>query len=79
MNAVVSWGLQDDDIDSPQSEKENRKDRQRFSAVRDKTTPGNDYNLSILAARIKSLSVRPLILCVHVVTSALPQESRMSG
>jgi len=37
------------------------------------------YNLSILAARMKSLSVRPLILWVHVVISALPQPSRMSG
>jgi hypothetical protein len=37
------------------------------------------YNLSILAARMKSLSVRPLILCVQVVTSALPQVNWMSG
>jgi hypothetical protein len=43
-----------------------------------KTWPGN-YSRSILAARMKSLSVRPLILCVQVVTSALPQDSRMSG
>ncbi len=37
------------------------------------------YSLSIFAARMKSLSVRPLILCVHVVTSALPHVSRTSG
>jgi hypothetical protein len=34
---------------------------------------------SILAAMMKSLCVRPSILCVHNVISALPQASRMSG
>ena len=34
---------------------------------------------SIFAAIMKSLSVKPLILCVHSVISALPQASRMSG
>ena len=36
-------------------------------------------SLSILAAMMKSLWVRPSILCVHIVISALPQVSRMSG
>ena len=34
---------------------------------------------SILAAKMKSLSVRPLILCVQVVISTFPQASEMSG
>ncbi len=37
------------------------------------------YSWSILAAKIKSLSVRPLILCVQVVISTFPQASEMSG
>ena len=36
-------------------------------------------SLSIFAAMMKSLCVRPSILCVHMVISALPQVSRMSG
>jgi hypothetical protein len=31
------------------------------------------YSWSILAAKMKSLSVRPLILCVQVVISTFPQ------
>ena len=34
---------------------------------------------SIFAASTKSLTVRPLILCVQIVTSTLPQARRMSG
>src|SRR6185369_9475526 len=34
---------------------------------------------SILAAMMKSLWVRPSILCVHRVISAFPHASRMSG
>jgi hypothetical protein len=35
--------------------------------------------LSIFAANTKSLSVKPLILCVQVVISTFPQASKMSG
>ena len=35
--------------------------------------------LSIFAAMMKSLSVRPSILWVHSVISALPQANRISG
>jgi len=34
---------------------------------------------SIFVARMKSLSVRPLILCVQVVISTFPQARKMSG
>ncbi len=34
---------------------------------------------SILAARMKSLSVKPLILCVQVVISTFPQARKISG
>jgi len=37
------------------------------------------YSWSILAAKMKSLSVRPLILCVQVVISTFHQTSEMSG
>ena len=37
------------------------------------------WSLSIFAARMKSLSVRPLILCVQVVIATFPQASEMSG
>ncbi len=37
------------------------------------------YNLSILAAMMKSLSVRPSTLWVQMVIPTLPQVSRMSG
>ena len=40
---------------------------------------GGGNSLSILAAMMKSLWVRPSILCVHMVISALPHVSRMSG
>jgi hypothetical protein len=36
-------------------------------------------SMSILAAMMKSLCVSPSILCVHMVISALPHVSRMSG
>jgi RHS repeat-associated protein len=55
-----------------------------FAASRTRAWPAawpftKDYNRSIFAARMKSLSVRPSILCVQVFTSALPQVRKMSG
>jgi len=49
-----------------------------WSALRGDAVPRYN-NWSILAARMKSLSVRPLILCVQVVISAFPQVRKMSG
>ncbi len=37
------------------------------------------YNLSILAARMKSLSVNPSILCVQIEISAYPHPKQKSG
>ena len=36
-------------------------------------------SLPIFAARMKSLSVSPLILCVQITTRTLPQAKWMSG
>src|SRR5579864_652757 len=40
---------------------------------------GQRGSSSILAPRMKSLSVRPSILCVQMVTVTLPQRSKISG